>query len=168
MQRWLSETAGNAIRLDRAARPHSGTWAAARSISACAQAFLTYYAIDPDSPEGLEEASRLAGIEVGDVRTEGAHLTMTLTLPMPWNSGRMTIVTHADAAITLPGMTFSPAIAKAAAGRPLSRLIGHPALDRRQQLVVTNVDHVVQQNGINCAILRFRDIAEPIGRPINC
>jgi hypothetical protein len=161
MQRWLSETAGHAIRFEPLAYAGPAGSPAPRSISACSQAVLRHYDIDPARPEGYAAASARAGIEIKDVSTADAHLTMTLELPMPWNSGQMIIATHPQATVILPGMAFSPMIADAAIGRPLARLVGHPALDSCQQLVVTKIEHVTR-GGRDAAVLHFRDRAEAL------
>jgi hypothetical protein len=163
LQRLLFEADGNAIRLRRpgaAVRTSEGKPA---TISACSQAILMHYGIDPANPGEFAPASSRTGIEIRDVQSLGAHLTMTIVLPMAWNGWRMTIATSHPATIHLPGMTFSPAIATAAIGRPVGRLAGLPALDGRLDLLVTGVEHA-QDGGVNTAILHFHDGAESLNR----
>ena len=162
MQRWLSETAGNAIRREQSASACSGTTPSLRTISACSQAFLDHYGIDPAGLYEFSAAPRRAGIEIGEVRTADAHLTMTMKLPLPWKSGQMTIVTHVDPVVILPGMAFSSTIAETAIGRPLNRLVGHPALQECQMIVITKIEHAEKVIGSSAAILHFRDNAEPL------
>ena len=163
LQRLLFEADGNAIRLRRSGAASRDSERKPATISTCSQTILMHYGIDPANPGEFSAASSRAGIEIRDVRSLGAHLTMTIILPMAWSGRRMTIATNHPATISLPGMTFSSAISAAAIGRPVGRLAGHPALDGRLDLLVTGVEHT-QDAGVNTAILHFRDSTEPLDR----
>jgi hypothetical protein len=131
------------------------------TISACSHAVLVHYGIDPTDLFELSAAAFRAGIEIRDVQSPGARLTMTIILPMDWSERRITIRTNGPTYVSLPGVTFSPAIAAAAVGRPVGRLVGHPALDLCSDLLVTSVEQA-QEAGVRSAILHFRDGTRPL------
>lgn len=134
------------------------------TISACSKAILLHHGVDPAELADATVVPDGDAIEIRNVRSAGNHVTMTILLPMPYGTARMTITTGHDASILLPGMTLSPAIAASAVGRPVGRLTGHPAFDALADLLVTEVEHTPDAGGRSATILRFTDFAEPLGR----
>ncbi|WP_145147450.1 hypothetical protein [Sphingomonas solaris] len=135
-----------------------------RTISGCARALLRWHGIDPLDAESRTTAGVAASITVADVRCIDGHLTMTLTLPMPYGDARMTIRTGDGASITFPGMTLSSAVTAATIGRPIGRLTGNRAFDGLDFLRVTAVRQG-EQAGRAATILLFDDTADAIAGP---
>ncbi len=146
-----------------AIRQRTGIRRRTATISACSRAILRHHGIEATRAGDIAMTAR-EDLQIRDVRSIDDHLTMTLSLPMPYGAARMTIVTGTSASISLPGMTLSAAIAAAAIGRPVGRLTGHPALDMLGDMIVTEVDHAADADGRGVTILRFVDHAEPLDR----
>ncbi len=150
-----------AVQAHAASAYHSRT---TRTISACSRAILLHHGIDAARVADMPASLTGDALHIGNVRATDDHVTMTITLPMPYGAARMTIRTGDEASVTLPGMTLSPAIAAAAIGRPLGRLTGHPALAAIIDLLVTGVEDAPDIGRHGGTILHFADFAEPIGR----
>jgi hypothetical protein len=69
----------------------------------------------------------------------------------------MTVITGKNASISLPGMELSPEVAAAAVGRPIGRLLGHPAFENLTEVLVTEVSQVFEIGQRPTTILRFSD-----------
>jgi hypothetical protein len=109
----------------------------------------------------LSAATVRAGIEIRNVRSPDAHLTVTIILPIDWSDRWIPIRTNGPTNVSLPGVKFSPAIAAAAIRRSVGRLVGNPALDLCSDLLVTSVEHA-QEAGVRPAILQFSDGKRPL------
>lgn len=135
----------------------------ARTISACCQAILAYFAIDPGRAGALS-AIPVDELDIGEISHAADHLAMTLLLPMPYGAARMTVRTIGAPSISLPGLSLSPAIAAAAVGQPIGRLTGHPAFAELDHILVTAVAAGRDADGNPATILHFDDPAEPLFR----
>jgi hypothetical protein len=130
---------------------------AAVTISNCSAAILRYHGVDPEQFAVVRAVPRTNAIEISEVRLVDGHLALTILLPMPYGSRRMTIITGKNASISLPGMELSPEVAAAAVGRPVGRLLGHPAFENLTEVLVTEVLLVVEVGQRPTTILRFKD-----------
>jgi hypothetical protein len=126
------------------------------TISNCSAAMLLYHGVDPEQFAVVRAVPRTNAIEISEVRLVDGHLALTILLPMPYGSRRMTVITGKNASISLPGMELSPEVA-AAVGRPVGRLSGHPAFENLTEVVVTEVLQVVEVGQRPTTILRFDD-----------
>jgi hypothetical protein len=130
---------------------------AAVKTSDSAAAILLYHGVDPEQFAVVRAVPRTNAIEISEVRLVDGHLALTILLPMPYGSRRMTIITGKSASISLPGMELSPGVAAAAVGRPVGRLLGHPAFENLTEVLVTEVLQVVEVGQRPTTILRFKD-----------
>lgn len=127
------------------------------TISNCSAAILRYHGVDPEKFAVVRAVPRTNAIEISEVRLVDGYLSLTILLPMPYGSRRMTVITGKNASISLPGMELSPEVAAAAVGRPVGRLAGHPAFENLTEVVVTEVLQVVEVGQRPTTILRFDD-----------
>ena len=127
------------------------------TISNCSAAILRYHGVDPEKFAVVRAVPRTNAIEISEVRLVDGHLSLTILLPMPYGSRRMTVITGKNASISLPGMELSPEVAAAAVGRPVGRLSGHPAFENLTEVVVTEILQVVEVGQRPTTILRFDD-----------
>ena len=127
------------------------------TISDCSAAILLYHGVDPEQFAVVRAVSRTNAIEISEVCLVDGHLALTILLPMPYGSRRMTVITGKNASISLPGMELSPEVAAAAVGRPVGRLLGHPAFENLTEVLVTEVLQVVGVGQRPTTILRFKD-----------
>ena len=127
------------------------------TISNCSAAILRYHGVDPEKFAVVRAVPRTNAIEISEVRLVDGHLALTVLLPMPYGSRRMTVITGENASISLPGMELSPEVAAAAVGRPVGRLPGHPAFDNVTELLVTEVVQLIEPGQHTTTILRFDD-----------
>jgi len=130
---------------------------AAVTISNCSAAILRYHGVDPEQFAVVRAVPRTNAIEISEVRLVDGHLALTILLPMPYGSRRMTVITGKNASISLPGMELSPEVAAAAVGRPIGRLLGHPAFENLTEVLVTEVSQVFKIGQRPTTILRFSD-----------
>ena len=130
---------------------------AAVTISNCSAAILRYHGVDPEQFAVVRAVPRTNAIEISEVRLVDGHLALTILLPMPYGSRRMTVITGKNASISLPGMELSPEVAAAAVGRPIGRLLGHPAFENLTEVLVTEVSQVFAIGQRPTTILRFSD-----------
>lgn len=127
------------------------------TISYCSAAILLYHGLDPEQFAVVRAVPPTNAIEISEVRLVDGHLALTILLPMPYGSRRMTVITGKNASISLPGMELSPEVAAAAVGRPVGRLSGHPAFENFTEALVTEVLQVVEVGQCPTTILRFND-----------
>jgi hypothetical protein len=129
----------------------------AATISACSAAILLHHGVDLEQFVVVRAIPPANAIEISEVRLVDGHLALTILLPMPYGSRRMTVITGENASISLPGLELSPEVAALAVGRPVGRLSGHPAFENLTELLVTEVVQVIDAGQRPTTILRFVD-----------